>query len=140
MRELCARGLWGSAVCERVVCVSSVEMVEWKRDCVKKLCVRELYVKELCVKLVAWVAKDSCAKTIESGLGNSLSWLHCCRDCCRHEKRRSVTGVCGRQRVVFPHGRQSNHFPRSDGSTCTMKTERHPQRHVTTKHGGDKQK
>ena len=50
MRELCARGLWGSAVCERVVCVSSVEMVEWKRDCVKKLCVRELYVKELCEK------------------------------------------------------------------------------------------
>jgi len=49
---------------------------------VKELCVRELYVKELRVKLLCGiVAKDSCAKTIESGLGNSLSWLqkHCCR-------------------------------------------------------------
>ena len=33
MRELCARELWGSVACERVVCV-----------CVKRLCVRELCV------------------------------------------------------------------------------------------------
>ena len=58
MRELCARELWGSVACERVVCVcekvvcervvcvcgkvcvSSVEMVE-ERLCERELCVRE---------------------------------------------------------------------------------------------------
>ena len=73
--ESCVReGHCGGQLCVRELC-AWVAWRWWKRDCVKKLCFRALYVKELCVKLVAWVAKDSCAKTIESGLGNSLSWL-----------------------------------------------------------------
>ena len=47
MRELCARGLWGSAVCERVVCVSSVEMVE-ERLCEKAMCERAVCERVVC--------------------------------------------------------------------------------------------
>ena len=76
----------------------------WKTDRVKEIRMRELYVKELCANCcVACVAKDTCAKTIESGLGNSLTWLQ--KHCCRQAAARTVMKVdglsrCLRQRVA----------------------------------------
>ena len=97
---------WESSVWEGCVWASCV----WESVCElrgdggrqivwKKIRMRELYVKELCANCcVACVAKDTCAKTIESGLGNSLTWLQ--KHCCRQAAARSVMKVDGLSRCL----------------------------------------